>query len=333
MILYGEEATKQAQKEGEEAAAAYEKEKRDIAAGILPAVPVKPEKKEKRKPGRKKGDNVDGEKDDSKPGRKRKASKENTGGQKKRPKVAADKESLAPVLSKSAGKAIALGPRPQFAKVSDIELAAGVAKRLIAVREANYAVTDLSLPAPLPIDFRPCAPVSLDSTPSGGAMLLGLMPSLFGWHPQNFLARQYFHSEKDRERAETTLIDQFGEAGDNESFRTLIQGTTTIIGCASYRTQRVYASLSLGDLPIGGAVGTIDCHIGGTSKACSESAASIRYHPSQSGDFQFSALSEDDMVTMNGQRITPGMGSFPLFNEDICTVGPRVFVFLLPTDA
>lgn len=50
MILYGEEATKQAQKEGEEAAAAYEKEKRDIAAGIIPApTPNKPKKKAPKK--------------------------------------------------------------------------------------------------------------------------------------------------------------------------------------------------------------------------------------------------------------------------------------------
>ena len=47
LILYGEEATRQAQKEGEEAAASYEQEKRDIAAGKIPAPPAKPEKKTK----------------------------------------------------------------------------------------------------------------------------------------------------------------------------------------------------------------------------------------------------------------------------------------------
>jgi hypothetical protein len=45
--LYGEEATRQAQKEGEEAAAAYEQEKRDIAAGKIPEPSPKPEKKKK----------------------------------------------------------------------------------------------------------------------------------------------------------------------------------------------------------------------------------------------------------------------------------------------
>lgn len=47
LILYGDEATKLAQKEGEEAAAAYELEKRDIAEGKIPESPAKPDKKKK----------------------------------------------------------------------------------------------------------------------------------------------------------------------------------------------------------------------------------------------------------------------------------------------
>lgn len=46
MILYGEEATRKAQREGEEAAAAWEQEKKDIAAGKIVA-PTKPVKKKK----------------------------------------------------------------------------------------------------------------------------------------------------------------------------------------------------------------------------------------------------------------------------------------------
>jgi len=44
--LYGEEATQKAQREGEEAAAAWEQEKKDIAAGII-VVPIKPVRKKK----------------------------------------------------------------------------------------------------------------------------------------------------------------------------------------------------------------------------------------------------------------------------------------------
>lgn len=96
LILYGEEATKQAQKEGEEAAAAYEQEKRDIAAGKIPAAPPKPEKK-KRKQG-KKDEGEDGEGGEKGTKRKRGAKD----GEKK--KRGGEKESLVPVLNKSVGK-------------------------------------------------------------------------------------------------------------------------------------------------------------------------------------------------------------------------------------
>ena len=41
LILYGEEATKKAQREGEEAVAAHEQEKKDIAEGKIVAQPPK----------------------------------------------------------------------------------------------------------------------------------------------------------------------------------------------------------------------------------------------------------------------------------------------------
>jgi hypothetical protein len=216
--------------------------------------------------------------------------------------------------------------------MGDNELVQKAAARLIAARELDYCVTDLPIPAPVDSDFRPCVPLSSTGTLSGGAMLLGLSSVSFGWHSQACIASRYFESDSEANEATSVLVAQYGGGGYNESFRTIIQGTTTIIGCASPRTQRVFESLGLGTPPVGGAVGSIDCHIGGNSKCCSETGASIRYVPTSSGDFQFSALSEDDVITMNGQRITPEMGSFPLFNEDVCTVGPRVFVFLLPTD-
>jgi len=45
--LYGEEATKKAQEEGEQAVAAYEQEQKDIAAGKIPA-PISPAAKPKK---------------------------------------------------------------------------------------------------------------------------------------------------------------------------------------------------------------------------------------------------------------------------------------------
>jgi hypothetical protein len=84
LILYGEEATKQAQKEGEEAAAAYEREQQDIAAGKLPE--PSPKKKPKKTPTKKEGtgsDKKEGADGAAKPEggapKKRKSIKDNTG--------------------------------------------------------------------------------------------------------------------------------------------------------------------------------------------------------------------------------------------------------------
>ena len=54
--MYGDEATRKAQREGEEAAAAYEQEKKDIADGKIPPPAPKPAKK-KKKPGAPKKEN------------------------------------------------------------------------------------------------------------------------------------------------------------------------------------------------------------------------------------------------------------------------------------
>jgi hypothetical protein len=103
LILYGEDATQQAQKEGEEAAAAYEQEKRDIAEGKIPAPSQKPEKK--RKPGKKKEGEAGDDKGEMTTKKKAKTAKDE-GGTEKKPKVKAvvDKESIAPVLAKGVGK-------------------------------------------------------------------------------------------------------------------------------------------------------------------------------------------------------------------------------------
>lgn len=327
-LLYGVEATLQAQKEGEEAAAAYEKEKKDIAAGIVPATPQKVEKK-KNKPGRKPKEIESGGEST-----KKRPSKESTGAPaKKKPKAILDKESLAPIFAKSASRAVALAPRNAFVDLNDTELASSMARRLIAAKGLQYAITDVPVPVLVPSDFRPCIPVESQANKvKGGAMLLGISPRNFGWTTETCLASHEFNSEDKAQEANEALELEYGKNGTNETFKTLVQGTLAILGCASFRTQRVYASLGMGSPPLGGAVGSIDCHIGGKPSSCSESAAAIRYIPTSASGFQFSALCTDDLVTLNGKRVTPGMGGFPLFNEDVCTVGPRVFIFVLPSD-
>lgn len=224
-----------------------------------------------------------------------------------------------------------MGPRNNFVEISDNELAQQVSARLVAARNLQYCVADSFMPSPVNEAIRSCAPVATDDIKAGGAMLLGLVPDPFGWSVENFV--QAHGSNVDIIKARSYISSEYGVGGLNETFRTIIQGSTTVIGCASARTQRVYKSMGLGVPPIGGAVGSLDCHIGGSSNCCSESSACIRYLPTASGAFQFSALSDKDLIMLNGQRITPLMGSFPLLNEDICTVGPRVFVFLLPNDS
>jgi hypothetical protein len=122
LILYGEEATRKAQKEGEDAAAAYEQEKQDIADGkILPPQPQAEKKPKVTKKGKaKKGNkNATETKKEVTAG----APKSNTGASKKRKQSAdcdepkkkakpgrkpvlstADKEALAPILAKGASR-------------------------------------------------------------------------------------------------------------------------------------------------------------------------------------------------------------------------------------
>jgi hypothetical protein len=350
LILYGEAETRKAQKEGEEAAEAYEQEKKDIAAGKIPEPPPKPEKKKKKPRKKKEMEKKDDEKAidqndqknnsnkgkvvkiKGKPGRPRKRPITEAPAVKqpatKKLKPTPVKVTIAPILAKSVGKATILAPVPQFEAMHDDELTREAVIRIIAARDANYCITDVPLPAPIHFDFRPCVPLPSKTDQMGGAMLLGINPFLFGW----FVNKLYFGSDIERSNATPALTAEFGQDGLNQRFRSLVQGRTTVIGCASSRMKRVYASLGMGSPPLGGPIGTIDCNIGGNSKCCSETAACIRYVPTDTGDFQLSALSSD-LITINGQKITPEMGTFPLFNEDICTIGSRVFVFLLPSDA
>lgn len=204
---------------------------------------------------------------------------------------------------------------------------------MLAARKANYRVVDPNQPVAVDDMLRPCINVvgKLSSASHGGAaMLLGLSSSLFGWDVDVFVSSRVFDSIDQERDASEALTAEYGAEGFNESFKSMIQGPLCVIGNASPSMRKAHKHLGLGRVPIGTAVGEIDCNIGGTMLSCSETTASIRYAPTSAGDFQFASLNDDDIVTLNGKRITPGMGSFPLFNEDVCTVGARVFVFLLP---
>mmetsp|Transcript_13452 Transcript_13452/g.19827 ORF Transcript_13452/g.19827 Transcript_13452/m.19827 type:complete len:1312 (-) Transcript_13452:194-4129(-) len=341
LILYGEEATKKAQREGEEAAAAYEREKAAIAAGEILPSPPKPEKKKKvpKKRGKKADEKGQGA-EESGEAKKQKKGKEKTGvGSAKKGRQGAKSKglsdaALAPILSQAVAKAPVLASRKLFESQTDDELAKMACARIFAARRNGYCISDaVEIPPEIENEFRPCTPVNffLPTIPAGGAMLLGLAPNLFGWMYDVFASSIDFESDEHEDRAEELLSEEYSQEGYNESFRAVIQGSVCVIGRASKATEQACEELGLGAPVMGGTLGDIDCHIGGTPNSCSESAAIIQYLPSSASDFQILANDDEDLVTLNGRRISTGMGSFPLFNEDICTVGSRVFVFLMPS--
>jgi hypothetical protein len=350
LILYGEEATRQAQKEGEEAAAAYEQEKRDIADGKIPEPPPKPDKKKKvpkKKEPKEKADTAgkkDKASDKNGPGsggkaapRKRKAKpKENNSNapdSKKRAKADPKpprqvKEGLNVVLAKAVSKTPILGPRDLLVNLSDAELQALTAIRIQAVRKSSYCLDgDDNCPAPAIESVRCCLPI-LDSRgirPVGAAMLMGI-PASLSWSLQAFIHANGLESDESMTAIQMLAVE-YDEGGVNEGFRSIMQGNVCIIGQANKRLLRHFRDLGGGSVPVGCSIGELDCHIGGVPGTCSSRAACIRY---TGNEFQLACLNDNDIVTLNGKRITSDMKGLTLLNNDICSVGPRVFVFILP---
>ena len=242
-----------------------------------------------------------------------------------------EKEAMAPTLAKGVAKAPILAPHNISMK--DDTLIEFASERLKAAR--NYMNKNSAVGEHL----RPCLSGHMFQTTShsksyinaaGGAMLLGLSPCMFGWDLQEFVESCQLSSEQDMMLALQLLAVEYDDDGTNEKFRSLMQGSVCTIGSASETTQLMYHKLGLGTVPLGGYVGKLDCHIGGTPGSCSERAALIRYTPTEVSDFQFTCLSDDDIVTINGQRLMTSSRSYPIFHGDICSVGARVFVFVLP---
>ena len=338
LILYGEEATKKAQLEGEEAAAAYEREKAAMAAGE--ALPPLPKAEKKKKVPKKRGKKDEGEEGDEVETKKQKKTpKPSPSGTKKakpgpKPKTSSDMV-VAPYLTRGVAKAPVLAPRKAMESFTDEMLLQVVSGSIFAARRNRYCTTDADNAPVVEAEFRPCTPMSALTAvrPAGGAMLLGLDPILFGWMVETFLPKCDFESDEHEARALALLSDEYDDDGFNVSFRTLLQGSVCVLGRASKVTEQACEQLGLGPPVIGGTIGDIDCNIGGAPNSCSESAAVIQHLPTAASEFQLLANNDDDVVTLNGKRISVGMGSFPLFNEDICTVGSRVFVFLMPASS
>ena len=343
LILYGEEATKQAQKEGEEAAAAYEQEQRDIAAGKIPEPQAKPKKPKKpATPKDKDSADASSKKEKTKdktvegsPKKRKSSTKETSTNNEKKTKTNTkacklEKEAIGSTVAKGVTKAHVLAPR--FDDVLDLELVESAARKLSAARHSSYCVSVDHDLVSVQETLRPCIPLAASNPPQVkcAAVLVGLSPSLFEWDLHSFVTSHCDVSKLDVMTSIQMLAVEYDEEGMNEKFSSAIQGSVTVLGRANETTAQAYRSLGLGALPIGGSVGRIDCHVGGVLGSCSESAACITFsrQNSETSTFMLSCLSSSDTVTLNGQKISVDMGHQPLFNEDVISVGARVMTIL-----
>lgn len=228
-----------------------------------------------------------------------------------------------------------MAPRDAYEGMSDSDLIDITASKIQAARDRAYSVSEgadgISTVDSL---FRPCIQVasSLATIPVGSALLVGLRSSWFGWDLPGFV--ESHASTLDHMTAVQMLAVEYDEDGVNEKFKSVMQGSVAVLGRASEPMQRGYKALALGPVPLGGSVGSIDCHIGGVPGSCGEHAACIRYAPSAGGStFVLSCLSDAEAVSLNGERVSAASGNVPLYSEDICSVGSRVFAFISPPTA
>mmetsp|Transcript_2422 Transcript_2422/g.5577 ORF Transcript_2422/g.5577 Transcript_2422/m.5577 type:complete len:119 (+) Transcript_2422:1-357(+) len=113
-------------------------------------------------------------------------------------------------------------------------------------------------------------------------------------------------------------------------FCTVLQTAVCHIGRAGPYLEAASVALGLGPVELGGSAGELECNIGGMPHSCSESAARIVFYPTASSEYQLQATGGvDDIVTLNGRRILADAGPYPLRDQDVCSVGTRVFLFLL----
>ena len=178
-----------------------------------------------------------------------------------------------------------------------------------------------SLPTCIPLSS--FAPSSLPQT---SALLIGLSAGKFSWDPEEFISTCGQSGAYGMECA-GRLAKEYGKAGTNASFRSLLLSSPCLVGRAAKASQKNYRAVQI-KYTLGMSVESVGCNVAGPDYSCSEAAAKIELRPTQYSRFQFLACSDEDIVTLNGKRIQSSMGPFPLRNNDICSVGARVFVFI-----
>jgi hypothetical protein len=165
------------------------------------------------------------------------------------------------------------------------------------------------------------------SMPSNGAMLIGLSAAKFCWNIEDFIAKCLKSGTTHAIECANKLGKEFGRAGSNASFRSLVLSTPCTIGKAKEASIKSYRAVGIKNT-VGMSVGKVDCDVGGPDGSCGEAAARIELMTTSHGRFQLLACNNEDMVTLNGKRIQASSGPFPLKNYDVVSCGARVFLFV-----
>lgn len=241
----------------------------------------------------------------------------------------ATEASLNSTLVRGVWKAAPLRSREALEFTDDAALQVDVAERLDVVQRQSYNVSGSSTsiqPSGAEEPWRPCVPI--DSRPfiAGGAFV-GVSAEDAGWDLKQFLLSFETCPESEFARVYAALSSEYSRGGQNDVFRSALQGSVCFLGCASEERQEAYSALGLGNVRPGSSVGAIDCHLGGNSHASTEQAACVRY---DGNSFEIQCMNSEDLVMVNGAALTPGKGFVSsLAHGDVCCVGPRVFIFVV----
>ena len=165
------------------------------------------------------------------------------------------------------------------------------------------------------------------SIPPNNALLVGLSAAKFCWNIEDFITKCHKSGAPWALECAGKLTKEYGRAGLNASFKSLMLSSPCTIGKATEKSLNAYKAVGIKST-LGMSVDRVGCDISGPDHACSDAAARIELCPSQYSRFQLLACNDKDIVTLNGKRIQSSNGVFPLNNRDIVSVGPRVFVFV-----
>ena len=231
--------------------------------------------------------------------------------------------------TKGTSKALILATRKDIAKMDEKELLANV-QGYTSVK--HHSIPKTFLPTGESTSLRP--PLK--------ALLIGLNSSDFGWEVQKFIktCQESLTLTQSEVGLTIKLTTEYGKEGPNKSFCACMLSSSFTLGRATGGQKNKFLASSSDALnnaaapgvsstsTLGMSIGNVDCDVGGPEGSCSELAVKIEYLPSKHGNFQFMACNDDDIVTLNGQRITASTGPHPLCDRDVCSVGARVFVFI-----